>query len=97
MNRRAVHFNYELAANVQDMAIPHSSAGDLARKKDKNNSPKSLKNKSSSHSSGGAGAAGNNALQASAASLGPSDGYDQKGVLRISAPFLNNPLVQHLN
>ena len=26
-----------------------------------------------------------------------SDGYDQNGVLRISAPFLNNPLVQHLN
>ena len=25
------------------------------------------------------------------------NGFDQKGVLRISAPFLNNPLVQHVS
>ena len=29
-------------------------------------------------------------------SSGSENGYDQKGVLRISAPFLNNPLVQHV-
>ena len=30
-------------------------------------------------------------------SSGSENGYDQNGVLRISAPFLNNPLVQHVN
>ena len=28
---------------------------------------------------------------------GSKNGFDQNGVLRISAPFLNNPLVQHVN
>ena len=30
-------------------------------------------------------------------SSGSENGYDQNGVLRISTPFLNNPLVQHVN
>lgn len=102
LNRRAVHFNGNgSAAGIApannasnggangvapaDIKSAHSS-GDLRNKNGTKKLPRlpqlgSAKNRNSGSS-------------------GSADGYqdDQKaGVLRISAPFLNNPLVQHLN
>lgn len=101
LNRRAVHFNSgsaptPAAAAPADPTLAHSS-GDLKNTGATGGSYKKLPRLPQL----GSGLNNSSAKKrSSAGSSGSPDGYqdDQKaGVLRISAPFLNNPLVQHLN